>query len=68
MIEKEKRKPTTGKSATTSTKEKVAGLRPLEKSKVGFSEANQKSCRIRAARLKQQEIFIPQWPELAITD
>ena len=27
------------------------------------SEANQKSDEKRVARLKQQEIFIPQWPE-----
>ena len=55
------------KSAKTSAKEKVAERR-RRGPRFGCSEANQKIRIIRAARLKQQEIFIPQWPELAITD
>ena len=50
------------KSAMTSAKEKIAGRR-RRGPRFGCSGVNQKSCRIqwkRAARLKQQEIFIPQ--------
>ena len=66
----EKRKEHREKSKMTSAKEKVVGQRrrgPRFYCSEGIKRAAE-SDEKRAARLKQQEIFIPQWSELAIID
>ena len=75
-IEKEKRQGPREKSARTEREElndfckRKGRVTKTERDLAVLKRSKRaaESGEIRTARLKQQEIFIPQWPELAIID